>query len=193
MTGEHTRMRIGPALRAEGVITEEQLHEALYRQHRFPFFTLGQIISILHKVPIAIIDEVNMRRIVMPLAPTELFKRLRHLCEQDRFAKGLDIRGFVTRLAVTPLHFEILNIDAREYADKLGKWQNAAMRRYVVTKVRALVELGTAPGDHLRAMVNVEHDTRGGSVVITDDDDRLKNEFYYPLRGVYLKNLRQNA
>lgn len=188
--GVPNRMRIGPALVAEGVINEEQLQEALFRQHRFPFFTLGQIISILHSVPISIIDEVNLRRIVMPLLPAELLRCLVRLNEQDRFAKSLDLKHFITRLRATPLHHQTLNIDAREYADKSGRWQNVAARRYVVTQVRARVDLTIEMGDLVRASVNAEHDTRGGLLTITDDDDRLRNEFYYPLRGYHLKYAR---
>ncbi|THB63687.1 MAG: hypothetical protein D6E12_16390 [Desulfovibrio sp.] len=178
---------------SEGVISEEALQEALLRQHQFPFFTLGQIISILHKVPIGIIDEVNVRRIVMPQLPAELLLRLKDLARGDKFAKGLDLESYITSVSVSPVFHESKNVDAREYEDRDGQWRNKGVKRYVLTRIRARVEMSVASNDVLRAMVEAHHDTSLGKLTIDNNEDQLRSGLYYPLRGFYLRTQRQDS
>jgi len=181
------RQRIGPALVAEGIISPEQLRDALQQQERHPSFLLGEIISILHRVPIEIIDDVNIRSVVLPLFPEVLRQRLKAVAQRDKFAKGLDIETFVADIQTRRLSFEAMHVETRTYAATAtrGRFEKTAVKRYVLTQVRANVTLIIGQGDQVNGVLNAKHDSDSQALTIIEDDDLLKTALYYDLRNIF--------
>lgn len=186
VTRDAIKMRIGPALVAEGLIGVDQLRSALDMQARFPQFTLGQIISILHKVPMEAIDEVHVRKLVMPLFAPALRQRLEKLEQRDRFQRGLNAAGFVQAMAAEPVRYESKTVESHLYDRTPGTEVQKLYTRYVVTELLVSVVLRTPAGE-VRGMVQAEHSSRTRQLVISDNDDRLASTLYYDLKAQFLR------
>lgn len=185
---EPIRLRIGPALVSEGLISVEQLRSALDMQVRYPQFTLGQIVSILHKVPMEAIDEVNVRRMVMPHFEPVLRLRLELLERRDRYQRGLIASGFVTATAANPVRYETKTVESHLYDRSGGDEVQKVYSRYVTTELLVAVVLRTRGGE-IRGMVQAEHSSQTRQVVISDSDDRLSSTLYYDLKALYLRTV----
>lgn len=180
------KMRIGPALVSEGLVSVEQLRSALDMQKRFPQFTLGQIVSILYKVPMEAIDEVNVRKLVMPLFEPALLERLARLERRDKFGKGLFAAGFVQSVLADPVRYETKTVESHLYDRSSGDNVQKIYSRYVVTELFVAATLRTATGE-VRGMVQAEHSSQTRQLVIADNDDRLASTLYYDLKASFLK------
>ncbi len=182
--GKVFRQRIGPALVAEGVISVAQLKAALDRQDQFPYFTIGKIISILYNIPMEIIDDINVRAVVLPLFQPELLRRLARIVRNDRFAKDMDVTRCITDIQVRAVSYEVKNVESHIYAHVEANKESRQFRRYVQTE--ALVETVIfAFGGKAHGLLNAQHDTESKNLVITNDDDFIKTAIYYELRRRY--------
>ncbi|EGJ48429.1 hypothetical protein [Desulfocurvibacter africanus] len=185
---EPIRLRIGPALVSEGLISVEQLRSALDMQARYPQFTLGQIVSILHKVPMEAIDEVKVRRMVMPQFEPVLRLRLELLERRDRYQRGLIASGFVTATTSNPVRYETKTVESHLYDRSGGDEVQKVYSRYVTTELLVAVALRTRGGE-IRGMVQAEHNSQTRQLVISDSDDRLSSTLYYDLKALYLRTV----
>jgi len=183
---EALRLRIGPVLVSEGLINAEQLRSALDMQARFPQFTLGQILSIQHKVPMEAIDEVTVRRLVMPLFEPALRARLERLERRDRFPRGLQAAEFVQAVNAQPLRYEIKTVESHLYDLNSKPDMHKVFSRYVVTELLVAVGLRTPAGE-VKGIVSAEHNSQTRQLVISDDDDRLSSTLYYDLKAQFLR------
>lgn len=180
-------IRIGPALINAGVIDESQLEASLREQKRYPQFTIGQLISFMHDVPMEIIDEVNIRYIVLPYFPDVFVRRLQHVADSDRFAGNLKLEKWITGFTAEPVHYASVTVDTRNYGRTNGKLIREKNDRYVLSEVRIEVNIITAGADSISGEVNITHDTRTKKVVLVEQDHELKGSLYYGLRASFAK------
>ncbi len=185
---EPIRLRIGAALVSEGLISVEQLRSALDMQARYPQFTLGQLVSILHKVPMEAIDEVNVRRMAMPLFEPALRLRLEQLERRDKYQRGMIASGFVTVMEAEPVRYETKTVESHLYERNGEDGLQKVFSRYVVTDLLIAVILRARVGE-IRGIVQAEHSSRTRQVVIADSDDRLSSTLYYDLKALYLRSI----
>lgn len=190
MNEQNFQQRIGSALVEAGVITEEQLAVAQEHHKRFSYFTLPQVVAILHKVPVSVIHEVNLHSVVLPGFKQGLLDRLNTLCRKDRFAHGLDVDAFVTSITHEVLRYEAQTIEAYTYvasenAAGDGSISRKDSRRYMVCLVDVRAVLTTVGGDLIRGLVHIAYDSRHPVVEVLDSDDVLKAGLYYALRNAH--------
>ncbi len=178
--------RIGEALLSASCITQEQLQASLERQHRFPYFTLGQLVSLMHKVPMAKVDAVCVQAMVLPLVGPAVMKRMVAFAGKDRFAKNLDPMSFVTQVQMQMLKYEVMHIDARNYSSSGEEIQKDTLRRYVLIQGAVQVELQTPHGS-VQGRVRVQHDSESHVLELAEDQDQLKTALYYGLRMKFNK------
>jgi hypothetical protein len=179
--------RIGPALVAEDVITAEQLKAALERQERHPSFLLGEIISILYRIPIELVDDVTVRRVVMPYFPLVLLTRLQAIVQRDKFAKGLRIDTLIADVSMRRHKYEIMHVESRDYNEVAGedRFEKRQVKRYVLTEVNGDAILTLTNGDIVAGLLHLKHDSDSRELSIVEDEDQLKTALYYELRAIY--------
>lgn len=179
--------RIGPALVAEGVITAEQLKAALERQERHPSFLLGEILSILYRIPIERIDDVTVRRVVLPFFPLVLLSRLQAAVSRDKFAKGLRLETLIADVTLQRHKFEIMHVESRDYQVVEGedRFEKTKVKRYVLTEATGDAVLTLTNGDSISGVLHVKHDSDTRELRIVEDEDQLKTALYYELRSIY--------
>lgn len=178
--------RIGEALLSAGCINEEQLQATLERQHRFPYFTLGQLASLMHRVPMAKVDAVCVEVMVLPLVGPAVMKHMVTFAGKDRFAKNLDPMRFVMELQMQMLNYEVMHIDARNYSSTGEEIQKDTLRRYVLTQGAVKVEMHTPHGT-VQGRVRVRHDSESHALELVEDHDQIKTALYYDLRMKFNK------
>jgi len=177
---------IGVLLRNAGCITDQQLQATVERQKRSPYFTFGQLVSLMHKVPMSQVDAVCVRFIVLPLVAPVIMERLVHFAGKDRFAKNLDPRRFINEMQVSLLHYEVMHIDARSYSSSGEEIQKRDLKRYVLTQGPAHVRLCTHHGP-VEGRVMIRHDSAGKELELAEDQDQIKTALYYGLRMKFNK------
>lgn len=179
--------QIGTALMGAGLIVEEQLLASLERQKKHPYLTLGQLISLMHKIPMSQVDAVSIRYMTLPLVGPALLQRLTKFAEKDRFAKRLDPSSFVKEVVIKMLEYEMMHIDARRYDEEGGEIRTNEVRRYVLTQGKVQVDLHTVNGEKVPGTLRIKQDSISHVLEITDPDDFVKAEFYYELRRYYTR------
>lgn len=176
--------QIGAALRGAGLITEQQLLDTVEKQKRFPYFTFGQLVSLMHRVSMAEVDAVSVRTSVLPLVAPVIMDCLVTFAAKDRFAKKLHPERFLNELRVQILHYEVMHIDARLYSNKGEEIAKEGMKRYVVTQALAKVQLFSSVGS-VEGQVRVRHDSASHALELLDDMDQIKTALYYGLRNLF--------
>ncbi len=188
------RQRIGPALVGEGVITAEQLQTALQHQKRFPFFTLGQIVSILFRVPVGQIDEINVHKVVLPQLPPVLLARLVKIAAEDRFTKDFDIKSFIEHMEVHVQRFEVINVVARDYEkqDK-GGYLRTEYKSSIQTRMKIRLHIDTKANEPVQGLISVLHDSRERGPMVEETDEDLKGSVYFDLRKIFVEMTRRQG
>ncbi len=179
--------RIGDALVAEGLITAEQLSAALDRQHRAFGFPLGQIVSIMFRVPIERVDEINARLVILPLLPAVIRDRLEGIALRDKFSKNLVVSEYIREYQGEIRDFEVKFIEARAYGCQPGEdsCRRIGFKRFLQTLVKFEARLLTVDDDMANHAITFSHDSDTGKVVILENDDELKTTLYFTLRNLY--------
>lgn len=190
MDSTEFRQRIGPALVGEGLITVEQLQAALQHQKRFPFFTIGQIVSILFRVPVGKIDEVNVHKVVLPQLPPVYLARLVKIAQQDRFTKDFDIRAFIRGIETQVQGFEVTNVVARTYQKEEDAYRRTEYRSSIRTRMKIRLLITTRTNEVVSTMSSVLHDSQERHLVVEESDEDLKGSVYFELRKVYMEAAR---
>ncbi len=190
MDSTEFRQRIGPALVGEGLITAEQLQTALQHQKRFPFFTIGQIVSILFRVPVGSIDEVNVHKVVLPQLPPVFLTRLVKIAKQDRFTKDFDIRAFIESVEAQVQSFEVVNVVGRSYEKDGDDYHRTEYKSSIQTRMKILLLITTRAEEVVRARTSVLHDSRERGLVMEESDEDLKGGVYFDLRKVFVESVR---
>lgn len=178
--------RIGEALVDAGCITEQQLDATVERQQRYPYFTLGQLVSLMHRVPMAKVDAVCVKVMVLPLVGPVIMKNLIYFAGKDRFAKNLDPKRFVQEMQVQMLNYEVMHIDARSYSSTGEEIHKDNLKRYVLTQGLVKVEMQTPHGE-VQGRVRVRHDSASHVLELAEDQDQVKTALYYGLRMKFNK------
>lgn len=178
--------RIGEALRNAGCITEQQLQASIERQERFPYFTLGQLVSLMHRIPMARVDVICVQVMVLPLVGPVIMKHLLYFASKDRFAKNLDPMNFITEMHLQMLNYEVMHIDARSYSTTGEERERDNLKRYVLTQGEVKVQMATRNGP-VQGRVRVRHDSTSHVLEIAEDQDQIKTSLYYGLRMKFNK------
>ncbi len=185
--------RIGEALIAAGLLDEEQLENLVERQQRSPYFTLGQLASLIHRVPMAAVDAECVRAMLLPQVGPVLLEELSRFAAKDRFAKNLDPRRFIQEIHLRMRRFEVMHIDSRSYRpDEEGR-PDRVMKRYVLTQGSVEVQLRTNGNGQVLGQVQVRHDSLEQRLQVVDDPDTLKTALYYELRTLYHRLTPESA
>lgn len=178
--------KIGVLLRNAGCITDEQLQATVERQQRFPYFTFGQLVSLMHKVPMAKVDAICVRVGVLPQVAPIVMDRLVDFAGKDRFAKNLDPRKFITEMQLTLLNYEVMHIDSRQYASTGEEIHDQNLKRFVLTQGPVQVRMLTANGP-VEGRVQIKHDSSTQILELAEDQDQIKTALYYGLRMKFNK------
>ncbi len=187
------RQRIGPALVGEGLINAEQLQTALQHQKRFPFFTIGQIVSILFRVPVGSIDEVNVHKVVLPQLPPVFMTRMVKIAKEDRFTKDFDIKNFITHIEAQVHNFDVINVVARSYEKEGDEYRRTEYRSSIQTRMKIQLLISTRTGEVVRAKISVLHDSRERGLAVEESDEDLKGSVYFDLRKVFVESMREQG
>lgn len=179
------RMRIGQALVERGTITEEQLRAALESQRSNPDTPLGHVLDEDFGVPIEEVDQAHMQVVLLPRFRKIIMTRLLALTKGDKFAKGLDMVNFVTSIVTVAKEFEVRVYNCRRYTHAQGGHVRGDDDQGFTTLMAVHVEVKTRKGSSVEGMLHASYDTHSDDLVITDDEARIKEIFYYGLRTAF--------
>ncbi len=178
-------MRIGKALVDAGIISEEQLIQALRLHEQEPGRSLGEVVAKLFGIPVEKLDELNVRSVLLPRFRKLLLTRLLTISRGDKFAKGLDVTSFITGITTLPESFVVQDGKWRRYTFTNGVCECLKEERGFITVIDVLVTLKTASSSIVEGRLGVRHDSRVDRLEILDDDTHVRESIYYGLRSAY--------